>query len=100
MDPRDVQRMRNELEKSLQQDQKPLDAKSPNELTPRPLNGRSFETPNDPSVLSKPLGGELPNQPLTAVSSPEQGVRFGGLGVAHRTSTQHAELDKRLQQYY
>lgn len=111
MDPREVQRMRSEIEKALQPDQgqqqqqpnqqggdvKPADRPQDN-VTPNPI-GRTLETPGSAAVINRPLTDQLQSQPLGAGVNTDQGVRYNVLGAARRTSTQYAELNKRLEQF-
>jgi tetratricopeptide (TPR) repeat protein len=107
LDPREVQRMRSEIEKALgdQQQQQPTDASTGNQrssasdaLNINPL-GRTFDTPGSPTVQNKPINDQVQGQPLGSATAGEQGVRYNLLGAARRTSTQYAELNKRLEQY-
>jgi tetratricopeptide (TPR) repeat protein len=109
MDPREVQRMRGEIEKALQPDQgqqqpnqqgggvKPADRPQDN-VTPNPI-GRTLETPGSAVVSNRPINDQLQSQPLGSSVNTDQGVRYNVLGAAHRTSTQYAELNKRLEQF-
>jgi len=116
MDPREVQRMRSEIEKALQPDQtqqqqqqqqqqqpnqqgevKPNDRPQDN-VTPNPI-GRTFDTPGSPAMTNRPINDQLQSQPLGAGVNTDQGVRYNVLGAARRTSTQYAELNKRLEQF-
>jgi tetratricopeptide (TPR) repeat protein len=113
LDPRDVQRMRDELQKALegerpqqqpgQKGQGTQQERSSDSFSLNPPVGRSFDAPNDPAVASKPLSAQVQSQPLDAAGvGTDQGMRFNLLssGAARRTSTQYAELNKRLEQYY
>src|SRR5258706_10982020 len=107
LDPREVQRMRGEIERALQGDQrlqqpnqsgdvKPAD-KPQDSLTPSPI-GRTLETPGNPALNTKPINDQLQSQPLGSSVNTDQGVRYNVLGAARRTSTQYTELSKRLEQ--
>jgi tetratricopeptide (TPR) repeat protein len=107
-DPREVQRMRDELEKSLdiQQQQQPLGADA--QQQPRPVDalninplGQTFDSPASAQVTNRPIGDQLQSRTVggTGVGT-DQGMRFNVLGGARRSSTQYAELNKRLEQYY
>jgi tetratricopeptide (TPR) repeat protein len=108
LDPREVQRMRTEIERALQGDQQQQqpdqgDKTAPNKtqdgFTLNPI-GRTFETPNDPALNNKPINDKLQAQPLGSTSvNTEQGVQFKILGAARRTSTQYTEMSKRLAQF-
>ena len=112
MDPREVQRMRSEIEKALQGDQTQQQQQQPNQqgdnakpnerpqdnVTPNPLS-RTLETPGSAAVNNRPLNDQLQSQPLGSSVNTDQGVRYNVLGAAHRTSTQYAELNKRLEQF-
>jgi tetratricopeptide (TPR) repeat protein len=108
-DPRDVQRMRTEIERALegdQQQQQPNQGDkttSPNKsqdggFTLNPI-GRTFETPNDPALNNKPINDNLQARPLGSGVNTEQGMQFKILGAARRTSTQYTEMSKRLAQF-
>ena len=108
VDPRTVQRMRDEVEKALlpdrvdsqQQQQQPLGGRPQDGLT-LDANRRSFDAPTDPSVVNRPINDQVRATPLGASGmSTEQGIRYNLLGRARRTSEQYTELDKRLEQYY
>ena len=113
VDPRQVQRMRDELDRALDRDrvdpgqmnngvnggangqQRPQDS-----LTLDPI-GRTFESPTDPAVAHRPITDQVQAQPIGAAGvSTEQGMRYNLLGRARRTSEQYAELNKRLDQFY
>ncbi|HEY7120475.1 MAG TPA: hypothetical protein VH475_28080 [Tepidisphaeraceae bacterium] len=107
LDPQDVKRMRDELERALQpgdqqqQQQQQGAAQRPQDsLTLNPLN-RSFESPTDPTVNNRPINDQVQLRPLgtSGNGAPEPGMRYNLLGKAQRTSTQYAELQKRLEQY-
>jgi tetratricopeptide (TPR) repeat protein len=108
LDPREVQRMRGEIEKALgqQQQQQPIDASTggkantpPDSLTLNPI-GRTFDSPSNPAVQNKPVNDQVQAQPLSASgANTEQGMRYNLLGAARRTSAQYSELNKRLEQY-
>jgi len=107
LDPREVQRMRSEIEKALgdQQQQQPTDASvgskqgsASDALNINPL-GRTFDTPGSPALQNKPINDQVQGQPLGSATNAEQGVRYNLLGAARRTGTQYAELNKRLEQY-
>jgi tetratricopeptide (TPR) repeat protein len=112
MDPREVQRMRSEIEKALQPNQGQPQQQEPNQqgdlkpndrpqdnVTPNPI-GRSFDTPGSAAMTNRPINDQLQNQPLGGGGvNTDQGQRYNVLGAARRTSTQYAELNKRLEQY-
>jgi tetratricopeptide (TPR) repeat protein len=107
LDPREVQRMRSEIERALQpnQTQQPngagsnnTQAKPQDTLSLNPL-GTTLETPGNPAVQNKPINDQVQSQPLGSGATAEQGMRYNVLGAAHRTSTQYAELNKRLEQF-
>jgi tetratricopeptide (TPR) repeat protein len=106
LDPREVQRMRNEIQKALgdQQQQQPLDASTGKQTGPQdnltlsPI-GRTFDSPGNPALRNKPVNDQVQAQPLSASANTEQGMRYNVLGAARRTSTQYTELNKRLEQY-
>jgi tetratricopeptide (TPR) repeat protein len=108
LDPREVQRMRGEIEKALQSDQrqqqpnqsgdgKPAD-KPQDSVTPGQI-GRTFDTPGNPAVNNRPINDQVQSQPLGSSVNTDQGVRYNVLGAARRTSTQYAELNRRLEQF-
>ena len=108
VDPRMVQRMRDEVEKALLPDrvdsqqvqQQPLGARPQDGLSLDP-NRRSFDSPTDPAVANRPINDQVQSTPLGASGmNTEQGIRYNVLGKARRTSEQYTELDKRLEQYY
>jgi tetratricopeptide (TPR) repeat protein len=94
LDPRDVQRMRNEL---VPDQVAPADGtKTNNSLR----LDRTFDSPSDPGVSNKPLNDQMQPKPLSSTGvNTDQSQRFKLLGAAHRTSTQYAEMNKRLEQY-
>jgi tetratricopeptide (TPR) repeat protein len=110
MDPRTVQRMRDEVEKALlpdrvdpqqQQQQQPLGARPLQDGLSLDPNRRSFDAPNDPAVVNRPINDQVQATPLGATGAyTEQGIRYNVIGKARRTSEQYAELNKRLDQYY
>lgn len=106
MDPRQIQKMRDELMKTLQPDLRLKDETAPADTT-RPKDslsldplGRTFDSPSDPLLKNKPLSDQVKADPLGEGTDAQLGSRQSLLGVAHRTSTQYAELNKRLEQYY
>lgn len=109
LDPRQVQKMREELMKTIQPDLRLKDQVNPADTTdsgkPRdsltldPI-GRTFESPNDPLLTKKPISDQMQSQPLSDGSDAQVGSRQNMLGMAHRSSTQYAEMNKRLEQYY
>jgi tetratricopeptide (TPR) repeat protein len=112
IDPRDVRRMRDELERSilpdrvdnpaLQQGQPGQNGarRSPDSLTLDPI-GQTFESPASGALNNRPLDAQVDARPLGDQGvTTEQGIRYNLLGKAHRTSTQYTELDRRLDQYY
>ncbi len=102
IDPRQMQKMRDEVLKVM--GDQPINAQvAP--MTPKdsvggsPLTG-GLGSPSDPSLVNRPLGGQVENRPLGADRDTEQGMRNFLLGSARRTSTQYTELNKRLTEYY
>jgi tetratricopeptide (TPR) repeat protein len=106
-DPRQIQQMREELQKTLnpeQQQQQPTDAKvdarPQDSLTLSPL-GKSFDSPADAALSNKPNADKVQGgQPMAGDLNTEQGMRQFVLGIAHKTNPQYAEMNKRLEQYY
>jgi tetratricopeptide (TPR) repeat protein len=109
VDPRAVQRMRDEVEKALLPDrvdsqqlqQQPNGGpRSQDALTLDPIR-RSFDSPGDAAVANRPINDQVQAQPLGASGvNTEQGMRYNLLGRARRTSEQYTELNRRLDQYY
>jgi tetratricopeptide (TPR) repeat protein len=112
IDPRQVQRMRDEVERALlpdrvdtqrlgqDQQQQPNAGRAQDSLTLDPIR-RSFESPNDPALANRPIDDQVQARPLGASGvNTEQGMRYNLLGRARRTSEQYTELNKRLDQYY
>lgn len=104
LDPREVQRMRTELEKALQPDQQqPLDAsvkpadRPQDSVNNNPI-GRSVDSPANPALLNKPINDQVQGQPLGASLNTDQGMRYNVMG-ARRTSTQYSEMSKRLDEF-
>jgi len=100
--------MRDEMQKAIgngplqQPQQQPNRGAKANDngLSLNPL-GSGFDAPTNPAVTNKPINGQLQANPLaTNGANTEQGTRMNVLGAARRTSTQYAELNKRLEQYY
>jgi len=109
LDPRDVQKMRAEIEKALAPNDQRLNnevnngaanqQKQNDSLTLNPL-GRTLETPANPALNNKPINDQLQSQPQGADQNTELGMRNTVLGIAHRSSSQYGELNKRLEQFY
>ncbi|HSI35545.1 MAG TPA: hypothetical protein VK986_18330 [Tepidisphaeraceae bacterium] len=103
IDPREVQRMREELDKTLNgerplgPDGKPVRAQD--SLNAQPL-GQSFDSPADPSLVNKPMGQGIVNRPMSGGLGTDQGMRQFVLGNARKTNAQYSEMSKRLDQYY
>jgi tetratricopeptide (TPR) repeat protein len=84
IDPRDLQRMRNELDPEQQ-------------TTP---GSQTFDAAGNPTVNNSALSNPVNNEPLGSKGlSTDQGIKYNVLGAAHRTSSQYSELEKRLEQY-
>jgi tetratricopeptide (TPR) repeat protein len=115
MDPRDVQKMRDELSKTLGNDQpqagtgqepnkggssqaRPGPRRSGDSLTIDPL-GRTFDTPSDPKLNDKPLTDQAQPAQVEAGGDAQQGFRKRMLGQAQRTSTKYGEMNKRLEEF-
>lgn len=84
IDPRDLQRMRNELEPELQTQP----------------GTRTFDAAGNPTIINPALSDSVKNKPLGSTGlGTDQGVQFNVLGAVHKTSAQYTELEKRLEQY-
>lgn len=85
IDPRDLQRMRNELDPDMKNQQQ---------------GTKTFDAAGNPAVENSSLQDTVLNKPLGSNGlTTDQGVKFNLLGAARRTSTQYTELEKRLEQY-
>jgi tetratricopeptide (TPR) repeat protein len=112
VDPREVRRMRDELERAVLPDRVDNPAvqqgqpgqgpagKAPDNLTLDPI-GHTFDSPASAAVNNRPIDAQVDARPLGAQGvTTEQGIRYNVLGKARRTSTQYTELNRRLDQYY
>ena len=105
--PKELQRMRDELQKTVEGDpnrigenQPPASARRPADaLSLNPLGG-GFDTPANPALSNKPLNDRLENNQLQGGLQTEQTMRQKLLGQAQRTSEKYSELNKRLDEYY
>jgi tetratricopeptide (TPR) repeat protein len=113
IDPREVRRMRDELERAILPDRVDNAAlgqrqggqgaagRSADSLTLDPIGGRTLESPASAAVNNRPLDAQVEARPLNDQGvNTEQGIRDNLLGRARRTSTQYTELNRRLDQYY
>lgn len=100
LDPREVQRMRDELNKALQgdtgEDAKQGTRERPVGLLSLDPLGRVLESPADPNLSGQPMNTQLASAGLGT----GEGTRYYVLGRARRSSAQYTELQKRLEQYY
>jgi len=125
MDPREVQKMRDELQKVLGDDPAqtgqgtgtgqgagqgtgqsgvgqgaaPGARRTGDSFTLDPL-GRTFDSPSDGALNNKPLDSQVQTAQLEAGLDTQQSNRMRLLSQAQRTSAQYSELNKRLEQYY
>ena len=126
MDPREVQKMRDELQKVLGDDPAqtgqgtgagagaggggagqtgvgqgaaPGARRTGDSFTLDPL-GRTFDSPSDGALNNKPLNSQLQTAQVGTGLDTQQSNRLRLLGQAQRTSAQYSELNKRLEQYY
>jgi tetratricopeptide (TPR) repeat protein len=126
LDPREVQRMREEVQKYLGEDQQQQTGQGTgtggtgsgsgigqgaapgqpgarrtggDSFTLDPL-GRTFDTPSDGALNNKPLENRVQTAQLEPGIDTQQSTRMRLLGQAQRTSAPYSELNKRLEQYY
>jgi tetratricopeptide (TPR) repeat protein len=129
LDPREVQRMREEVQKYLGEDTQqqngqgagtgttgtgtgsgigqgaapgqagPGARRSGGDFTLDPL-GRSFDSPSEGALNNRPLDSRVQTAQLEPGLDTQQSTRMRLLGQAQRTSARYSELNKRLEQYY
>jgi tetratricopeptide (TPR) repeat protein len=115
LDPREVQKMREEVSKTLGNDPadtgtgqggkggaaaspaQPGARRSADSLSLDPL-GRTLGTPSDPKLNDKPLSDQVQTAQAEGADA-QVGFRKRLLGQAQRTSTKYSELNKRLEEF-
>jgi tetratricopeptide (TPR) repeat protein len=117
IEPRRIQQMRDELQKTLGEDQgqeqggtgigqgtgagagQPAARRGGDSFTLDPL-GRTFDSPADAALNNRPLNDRLQTGQLEPGMDTQQATRMRLIGQAQKTSARYSELNKRLEQYY